>query len=217
MFVKIGAEATVKTVDFDNMDAVLKERIRKNYRINELDEKLRSQRTRTEAKITGEARRAGVNTPMVFQTEEKNYKIFFERINGKTLKACVNSGNREKVSIIAEKWGEAVGKLHVANIIHGDLTTSNSIVHDNKIYMIDFGLSFFSSREEDKAEDINLLRQSLDATHNRVFEAVWGAFVAGYLRYGNEKTLERASEIAARGRYVTDRKKGRKPLKITDA
>ncbi len=207
MAVKIGAEATVKQVVFDGMRAVLKERIRKGYRIPELDKKLRSQRTRTEAKITGEARRAGVNTAMVFRTEEENCKIFFENITGKTLKDHINNADNAKITEISEKWGEAVGRLHAAGIIHDDLTTSNSIVHDNKIYMIDFGLSFFSSREEDKAEDINLLRQSLGATHDSVFDAVWPAFVKGYLSYGSVKTLGRAGEIAKRGRYFSDRKK----------
>ena len=77
VLLKRGAEAVVSSVIFDGRESVLKERARKNYRVSELDKKLRSQRTRSEAKITGEARRAGIKTAAIYFTAHKNFKIYF--------------------------------------------------------------------------------------------------------------------------------------------
>src|SRR4030042_1167648 len=52
----------------------------------------------------------------------------------------------------------------LSHIINGDLTTSNMILNpDNKLYFIDFGLSFHSNKIEDKAVDLHLLKQALNA------------------------------------------------------
>ncbi|MBI2085587.1 MAG: Kae1-associated serine/threonine protein kinase [Candidatus Aenigmarchaeota archaeon] len=198
---KRGAEAIVSSVFFDGIDSVLKERVRKNYRVEELDKKLRSQRTRSEARITGEARRAGVKTAAIYSTDEKNFRIYFELLDGVLLKNVFNSSDERKMEI-AKKWGLSVAKLHAAGIIHGDLTTSNMIVMNDELYFIDFGLAFFSKREEDKAEDINLLRQSIEATHSEFAELIWKHFLAGYSTYSNNtNTVKRAAEIGSRGRY----------------
>lgn len=41
--------------------------------------------------------------------------------------------------------GFLIFRLHQQGIIHGDLTTSNMILKDNKLYLIDFGLSYIKS------------------------------------------------------------------------
>ncbi len=68
---------------------------------------------------------------------------------------------------IFKEIGNLIGKMHNQNIIHGDLTTSNMIVNSNekKIYFIDFGLSFFSEKIEDKAVDLHLLKRALESKH----------------------------------------------------
>ena len=204
---KIGAEAVIKTVDFDNRQTILKERVKKSYRIDELDKKLRFQRTRTESKITGEVRRAGVKTPMVFFTDNTDYKIYFELLEGGTLKKSMEKENSKLVAKLAEEWGLMVGKMHSAGIVHGDLTTSNAVVSKGQLYLIDFGLSFFSNRIEDVAEDINLLSQSLKATHNESYDLIWKHFLQGYSHYsGYKKILKRVAEISSRGRYFSNRK-----------
>ena len=214
MLLKRGAEAVVTSVSFDGIKAVLKERIRKNYRIEELDKKLRSQRTRSEARLTGEAKRAGIKTAAIYSTDEKNFKIFFEDLDGTLLKNAFDSDNNAHIAKIAEKWGADAAKLHGSGIIHGDLTTSNLIVVGDELYFIDFGLAFFSKREEDRAEDINLLRQSVEATHSKIAELIWKHFIEGYSAHStNASTIKRAAAIASRGRYS----KRSKPLKIADA
>ncbi len=210
VLLKRGAEAVVSFVVFDGINSVLKERIRKSYRVEELDKKLRSQRTRSEAKMTGEAMRAGIKTAAVYSTDEKNFRIFFEYLDGISLKNVFDSADNTHAAEIAEKWGLAAAKLHDSGIIHGDLTTSNLIVVGDELYFIDFGLAFFSGRDEDKAEDINLLRQSVEATHSKSAELIWKHFIEGYTTHSNNaSTIKRAADIASRGRYS----KRDKPLK----
>lgn len=203
MLLKRGAEAVVSSVLFDGIKAVLKERVRKNYRIEDLDKKLRFHRTRSEAKMAGEAMRAGVKTAAIYSTDEKKFRIFFEDLDGTLLKNVFDSSDNMRISEIAEKWGLAVAKLHDSGIIHGDLTTSNLIVVGDELYFIDFGLAFFSRRDEDKAVDINLLRRSIEATHSRSADLVWKRFVEGYsTNSDNADILRRVVDIAGRGRYV---------------
>lgn len=57
----LGGEAEVRIYE----DFVEKIRRRKRYRIPELDEEIRKKRTRTEARIISQARRAGVATPII--------------------------------------------------------------------------------------------------------------------------------------------------------
>lgn len=59
-----------------------------------------------------------------------------------------------------------IAKLHDGSIIHGDLTTSNILVKDNKPYFIDFGLSYISSNQlEDQAVDLYVLEKAFLSTH----------------------------------------------------
>ena len=124
-----------------------------------------------------------------------------ERIDGELMKDFLNnSKNFEKVCV---NIGRNIGKLHDAGIIHGDLTTSNMILKDEKVYLIDFGLGQFSKRVEDMAIDLTVLLEALRATHNKINEKCWRSIVKGY-RPANSKSHDvmiRACEIEHRGRY----------------
>ncbi|MFH0948941.1 MAG: serine/threonine protein kinase, partial [Candidatus Aenigmatarchaeota archaeon] len=54
-----GAEAVISRDEND----IIKERVAKHYRLKEIDERLRSSRTRAESRLLREARRAGVYVP----------------------------------------------------------------------------------------------------------------------------------------------------------
>ena len=47
----------------------------------------------------------------------------------------------------AKQVGVSIGKMHDADVVHGDLTTSNIMVReiDEKVVLIDFGLSMVRS------------------------------------------------------------------------
>lgn len=71
---------------------------------------------------------------------------------------------------IARLVGIAIGKIHEADIVHGDLTTSNLMVvmdsHQNyQIVIIDFGLGMTRPVIEDKAVDLYVLERALISTH----------------------------------------------------
>ena len=67
-------------------------------------------------------------------------------LNGELLKNAIEKKDYKKLS---KEIGKKIAVLHNNGIIHGDLTTSNMIFKDG-IYFIDFGLSFFSEKNEDK-------------------------------------------------------------------
>lgn len=142
--IKRGAEAIL----FLDDSKLIKERVKKSYRLPQIDEKLRKLRTRKEAKLLSEARRVGIETPKIFSVDENGFKIVMEFIDGERLKEFFNETSDEKRGEIAEELGKEVGLLHKNGIVHGDLTTSNMILKDEKIFFIDFGLGEFSQREE---------------------------------------------------------------------
>lgn len=65
-----------------------------------------------------------------------------------------------------ERIGEALAHMHCADVIHGDLTTSNIMLRAGRdVVLIDFGLAFVSSFWEDKAVDLYVLERAFASTH----------------------------------------------------
>jgi len=192
-----GAEAVL----YMENGNLIKERIKKGYRTEEIDQRLRKRRTKLESKILSRARRVGVPTPSVFNTGD--YKIEMEFIEGERLKELLQKVSSKERKELALEIGQLVGKLHSSGIIHGDLTTSNMIFRD-KIYFIDFGLAFHSSSIEDQAIDLHLLHQAYQSTHFQNLEELWGFTVKGYKETfkGWEAVLKRLEQIRKRGRYT---------------
>lgn len=200
-----GAEAVLTKDKWKDLECVVKERIEKEYRIEELDEKLRRERTKEEAKLLSEARRVGVSTPQVYEKEDDVLKIEF--IQGERLRDLISEFSEEELDNVSERIGKLIGKLHGRGIVHGDLTTSNILMDGDEIYFIDFGLGYFSDSIEDKAVDLYLLYEVLKSTHPRFKDKVWEKVKEGYrLEYKeSERVLKRVEKIGSRGRYVSDR------------
>lgn len=189
-----GAEATVSLQGKE----IVKERIKKGYRLQQLGDALRKKRNRTEASLMREARRAGVFVPQVM--EEQDFFIKMEFVAGDKVNDILNDENCLE---IASKIAESITKLHSADIIHGDLTTSNMIIKGDNLYFIDFGLGFFSPRIEDKATDLHLLHEALESTHFDILEKVWSAVLSAYQKVYSDsgKVIKTLAEIEKRGRY----------------
>ncbi len=186
----MGAEAVVAL----RGHSVVKKRIPKDYRIAELDTKLRRERTRLEAKIQSDARRAGVPTPILEAID--SFSITMERIEGPPVSSVMSEA-------IAEDIGAVLCALHSAGIVHGDPTTRNMILSAGKVYMIDFGLSSYDRSLEARGVDVHVFFQTLQATDDR-FPALRDAFLAGYARNCSNAALilEKVNEIKERGRYL---------------
>ena len=195
-----GAEAVIILSN----NFIIKDRIKKSYRIKELDTKIRSRRTKSEAKLLEKASEL-INSPKsFFQPSIKNStKLKMPFIDGKKLSDHLDNFPLNKQKQICNQIGQDVAKLHDKNIIHGDLTTSNMIlVESNKIFFIDFGLGFISHKFEDKAVDIHLLRQALEAKHFKNWEVLFKEVIKGYKASKDaEKTLNQLIKVEKRGRY----------------
>ena len=147
------------------------------------------------------ATRAGVNVPKVWDTGEDF--IIMECIEGESVKKAFGRMNKKERKETCRKIGEAVGKLHSAGIMHGDLTTSNMILRKGALYLIDFGLGKRTRRIEDFATDLLLLRESLKAAHFSFLKESWKNIIKAYKHnYTNSTTvLKRMEQIDSRRRY----------------
>ena len=68
-------------------------------------------------------------------------------------------------------------------------------------YLIDFGLSFISTKTEDKTVDLHLMKQALEAKHFQNAKKLFIAFKKGYQWKDSKKILERLIIVEKRGRY----------------
>lgn len=213
---------------------VLKKRVVKGYRFPDLDKVIRKRRTRREAKLLVKAGGL-INVPAVDDVSE--FEIEMEFIDGLKLSESLDGmKNWKKVCL---EIGKGIAKLHDADIIHGDLTTSNMIWFDGKLdsssfvgktrsarelsrksnrddrvgfddnvwgggklYFIDFGLGFSNGKIEDKAVDLHLIKQALEAKHFAKFENYWKEILKGYGKSKKAKdVLVRLEKVEKRGRY----------------
>ncbi|MBU0762258.1 MAG: Kae1-associated serine/threonine protein kinase, partial [Candidatus Altiarchaeota archaeon] len=188
-----GAEANLYLTD----GLLVKKRVEKKYRHRTLDEELRRQRTNREAKNMERALKAGVNTPKVLSVDEKNNTLKMEYVEGRLLKELFDAD--EGVEQHSQKIGEQLRILHGANIIHNDLTTSNMIFSNGKIFFLDFGLSIHSTRLEDKAMDLVVFKKSIHATHTKQADTIWQNLLQGY--QPDKQTITRIQTIEKRVRY----------------
>ncbi len=182
---------------------LIKRRIKKSYRIPEIDERLRKLRTRSEAKIL-EKVSSLIKVPKVIHSNESDKEIEMEFLDGETLSDVLDSFNLKRQNEIMKKIGKSVAKLHAHDVIHSDLTTSNFIFQEkgDEVYFVDFGLSFISKRIEDKAVDLHLLKEALEARHFKHWQTLFKTFKKGYEEYkDSEKVFEQLEKVESRGRY----------------
>lgn len=192
-----GAEAII----WLDGDKIVKERIRKIYRHEEIDSARRKKTTRFEARLMERAGKI-IPVPKVHASCDKAMVIEMEFIEGKKLRDMVESMAKEERQDVFKRVGNKVAKLHNIDVIHGDLTTSNMIVRE-KIYFIDFGLGFVSSKVEDKAVDLHLLKQALQSKHYKHFEECFNAVMHGYKEEIKDFNAieKRMKKVEERGRY----------------
>ncbi|HLC32089.1 MAG TPA: KEOPS complex kinase/ATPase Bud32 [Candidatus Nanoarchaeia archaeon] len=189
-----AAEAKI----YKEKNTIIKERIKKTYRFPLLDEKIRKQRTRKEVKILKKIETL-IPVPKLIDTNNID-TLSISYIPGKILAQCLDSQKNKRA--LAKQIGTSLTKLHDAHIIHGDLTTSNLILNKKTIYFIDFGLSFESSRPEDKAVDLHLLKEALVAKHFKHAKMLFKTILQGYKQSENAKeVLLRLKKVESRGRY----------------
>jgi len=199
---KKGAEGDIYLTKLDGVLAILKTRKTKPYRHPVLDNRIRKQRTVREASVLSEVKQFGIRTPLVYQVNTNDCTILMQQIDG----VLVRNLKGSKLKSACMEIGKITATLHKNGIVHGDLTTSNFISENNKIYAIDFGLAQKSIRVEDHAVDLRLFKEILGSAHVEVMDTLWNAFLKGYKSVvGIErfnKILNQLGIIEGRGRYA---------------
>lgn len=142
-----------------------------------------------------------MNTPYVLFVDLNGRKIYMQYLNNSVmakniLKRIYDNNNFNNlystlINKIIKVLGSELAKMHNNNVIHGDLTTSNLLLSYNDIqdcnqvefniinnqdfkslYFIDFGLSYVSSQNEDKAVDLYVLRRAIVSSNPKSEEIV---------------------------------------------
>lgn len=150
-----------------------------------------------------DARAAGVSVPVLYDIDLVAATIVMEFIEGPTAKEVLDRGGT-RARETARMIGQVVGRLHRAGIVHGDLTTSNMILRDGRIVMIDFSLGAKDASREARGVDLHLLREGLISAHAQA-TAHYREVVRGYREsMGPEAdaVIATVKEIESRGRYT---------------
>jgi TP53 regulating kinase-like protein len=206
-----GAEADLwLDPEWNGKKVVIKKRIKKGYRHQDLDTSIRRFRTIHEADIIHRAKQAGVPTPIIYRVDLLEATVYMQCIKGEKVRDIVDQMEVKECKEIFRTIGCLAGRLHKAGIIHGDLTTSNIIKSGNNIVFIDFGLGEISSEAEKRGVDLHLMRRMLTSTHYVHANLLFKSFEDGYTSImGTEamETLRRMKEIEMRGRYIYKEKR----------
>ena len=190
-----AAEAKV----YHTKEGILKDRIEKSYRHPALDRKIRINRTKKEARLLTKAKVAGISVPGILQQAETI--LILEEIKGKKLAHTIDKASNKQALI--KQLGTIIAQLHNNHLIHGDLTTSNVLCTKlSKLTLIDFGLGFESQKPEDKATDLHVLKEALEAKHYKHAKTLWTTFLTSYkATILDKRVLERLTAVEKRGRY----------------
>lgn len=201
--IKRGAEAEIFLSEWNGRQVALKRRVPKSYRDEEIDKRLREARTKLEAKLISQARSFGVPTPIIYDVDTKESQIMMEYVDGERIKEALHHADKEKQHSLCIDIGKCVGRFHKNDLIHGDLTTSNMILRDEKIHFIDFSLGGKSKEIEAKGVDLHLLMEAFESTHSEILH-MFDYVLEGYKNEYDKanEVIKKVKEIEKRGRYT---------------
>ena len=201
-----GAEADVILGDWQGLEAVFKIRKPLTYRLQVLDEAIRRQRTVHEAEMIHLARKAGVVSPFLYNVDIKSSTLVMQFVRGDRVKDLVESLSGSQLDRLFFEFGQDVAKLHHFGIMHGDLTTANVVRSNGRLVFVDFGLSVRTTRLEDHAVDLRLIKETLVGAHPDVSARALDALYRGYASVvgaaRSRVVLKQLQNIERRGRYA---------------
>ena len=201
-----GAEADILLGEWQGLDVIFKVRKPLEYRLPILDEAIRHHRTLREAEMIHQAKKAGVNAPILYYVDPISATLVMEFVTGDRLRDLIGRSSSVELADVFLMFGSAVAKLHESGIMHGDLTTANVVRRGGGLVFIDFGLSLRSGKLEDHAVDIRLIKETLVSAHSEVSSAALEAFYRGYSTVVGEsrfhQVLKQLQNIERRGRYA---------------
>lgn len=199
-----GAEALITRILYLGRIAVKKERFPKRYRHPLLDAKLTSRRLSQEARMLLRLRKAGISVPAVYQVDLTANVLILQFLRAVSLKAFLQQPqNNPDISQRAMRAaGREVARMHKCRVVHGDLTTGNVMVGDEeRVFLIDFGLSGGNATDEDLAVDLYVLERAVVSAHSEAASPLNDAFLDAYAKeLKKPAVLKRLEEVRARGR-----------------
>lgn len=192
---------------------ICKYRPSKRYRHPQIDAMLTKQRTIGEFKFMAKLGKLGLRAPKVVALDVKNGVIWMEHVgytlpNGsvsslKNYLWSVEDRTGDEVRRKLTETGQLIGKMHSFDMIHGDLTSSNLMLTNNSVCLIDFGLSLYSALPEDKAVDLYVLERAIVSTHSEHSQQYTEWLLEGYksaLKKKSTDTLRKLDDVRLRGR-----------------
>ena len=204
-----GAEADLYLTTIGPWKAVVKRRVRKKYRVPQLDERIRRERTIRESHAISDVKRAGIRAPSVIEIDLKDFAISMSYVEGTVARAALDSTSKRESSKILCEVGEQLGLLHGFGMVHGDMTTSNIIIStEGHPFLVDFGMSSHSTEAEDRGTDLHLLQRSIATSHLINLKHGEKPIQEGYrkaLGTDAKSSFRKQKEIARRGRYFAIR------------
>lgn len=196
-----GAEALIFKAKYLGYDVICKERRPKEFRLPQIDYKLRKERTTQEVRLLQLCRQKQIPVPLVLDVIKERWMIIMQEIKGKSIKHFIGV---EDTSKFFKTIGAHLGTMHSVNVIHGDLTTSNMLLDPmGKVWFIDFGLGFISPNIEDKAVDLLVLKHTLESSHpaeaDELFKIMMRAY--GLNNKQVDQVTSRMEQVEMRVRY----------------
>ena len=209
-----GAEARLFRCLYFGRRAILKERFVKTYRHPDLDKAITLQRLKNEVRLLTRAKQLGIHTPSIYHIDWSRHTIVMEDLHqARTIKFVIDKlieeNNHVKLEQLAKQIGSIIARLHQAQIVHGDLTTSNILLNeDDQLYLIDFGLSQHIPNKtqmfEALAVDLYVLERAIICTHQKAKHFFSNILMEYKSSINNEKqrilTMNKYEEVRARGR-----------------
>ena len=176
----------------------------------------------------------GISTPAIYFVDLENNCIYMEHVSpGVTVREHIQTVQQEhdggdgqatmSLAPLAKAIGTTVGRLHLAGIIHGDLTTSNMLLRPlaadrhatrsafdtpggrTELVMLDFGLGQGDASAEDMGVDLYVLERAFVSTHPNT-EALFDVLLESYRATCGKDAAEvmrKLDEIRLRGRKRT--------------
>jgi len=237
-----GAEARISRCIFLGREALVKERFKKKYRLPELDDQLTKERIKTELKAILRCQEICISVPSVYFVDyERKWIIFEYIINSITAKQYLDifvrkfsqsSDFQAILRLFGFRYGELLAKMHMSDLVHGDLTTSNLLIRLSKdtqeldktsieallektnileqveFVLIDFGLSYFTSNAEQKAVDLYVLERAIRSSH---INSLMDYILEGYIHNeGHASEQQESSKRLVINKFKEVRMRGRK-------
>ena len=102
----------------------------KRYRHPALEASISKKRLSQEARCILRSRKNGVAAPCIYHIDYEAARIYMSLVVGQTLKAwLVAMPADSEVDAKLKAVGQSIAGLHDADVVHGDLTSSNIMVN----------------------------------------------------------------------------------------